>query len=283
VRWLPHVFRFGLHPAFEAWPLCAVLISAIMVSAPAAATQSDLDALLGQARVAEKAGNYADAARVYQQALALAPGNPEVLKRVGVLEQTELKFDDSIAHFQQVLAHDPQYPEVNFFLGVSYFGKNDFPHAIESFNQELAVAKPHSRCRYYLGLALQSSGRIEDAISQLNRSLTENPSDADSLYELARLHKNASLQAIERLKALDPESFQLHALMGEIYADQKRYGDAIKEYRLALGKRPGAEGIHFSLGVAYWALHQPGNAETEFKYALRENPDDPLTTCIWAI
>jgi tetratricopeptide (TPR) repeat protein len=248
-----------------------------MLLAVGVAAQSDLDALLGQARVAERAGNYADAARVYQQALALAPGNPEVLKRVGVLEQTELKFDDSISHFQRVLAREPQYPEVNFYLGVSYFGKNDFPGAIQSFERELASPKPHPRCHYYLALALQSSDRIDDAISQLNQSLAENPNDADALYQLARIHKTASLQAIDRLKNLDPDSFQLHALMAEIYADQKHYGDAIQEYRLALGKRPGAEGIHFSLGVAYWALHQPDNAETEFKYALRENPGDPLT------
>ena len=82
-----------------------------MVSALAAAGQRDVDALLGQARASEKAGDYPGAARIYEQALAFAPGNSEVLKRVGVLEQTELKFDDSIAHFQQVLAREPQYPE----------------------------------------------------------------------------------------------------------------------------------------------------------------------------
>ncbi len=270
-------FRFGLHPAFEAWPLSAVLITSIMVSAPATAGQSDLDALLGQARVAERAGDYASAARIYQQAMTVAPGNLELLKRVGVLEQTELRFDDSIAQFQQVLAREPQYPEVNFFLGVSYFGKNDFPRAIQSFERELASLKPHQRCRYYLALALQSSDRIDEAISQLNQSLAENPKDADALYQLARIHKSASLQAIDRLKNLDPDSFQLHALMGEIYAEEEHYAEAAKEYQSALDKRPGAQGIHFSIAVAYWAQHHLDGAEKEFTLALKENSDDPMT------
>jgi tetratricopeptide (TPR) repeat protein len=262
---------------FRSLPLCAALLGACVLLQISVAAQSNLDALLAQARTAEKAGDYSGAGRIYERALALVPGNLDVLKRFGILEQTELKFDDSIARFQQVLALDPKYPEVNFYLGVSYFGKNDFRDAIESFERELALPKPHPRSRYYLALALQSSGRTDDAIAELNSALADNPNDADALYQLARVHQNASLQAIERLKAIDPDSFQLHALMGEFYAEEKRYPEAIEQYRSALKKNSGAAGIHFSIGVAYWVLHDPDKAEPEFKDALKENPEDPMT------
>jgi len=252
-------------------------VAAVLLFGVPAAAQGGADALLQQARIAEKAGDYASAARVYHQALAIAPGNLEVLKRLGVLEQTELKFDDSIVHFRQVVGVDPKYPEVNFYLGVSYFGKNDFRDAVDSFQRELAISKPHPRCRYYLALALQLSGRTDDAIAELNQGVADNPTDADSLYQLARLHKNASLQAIERLRAIDADSFQLHALVAESYAEEKRYPEAIEEYRSALKRNPSAVGIHFSMGVAYWVLHEPDKAEPEFKDALKENPDDPMT------
>ena len=258
------------------WPTVFPISLFLLLSIQAAA-QSDLKALLEQARADEKAGDYAAAGRLYAQAMALSPGNPEVLKRAGVLEQTELKFDESIEQFQQVLSRDPQYPEVNFFLGVSYLGKNDTDHAIQSFERELATPKPHPRCRYYLALALKSAGQIDDAVSQLNQALAANPKDADALYELARIHKNASLQAIERLKTIDGDAFQLHALMGEIYADEEHYADAIKEYRAALAKRPDAQGIHFAIGIAYWAQHQMELAQKEFTEAWKENPHDALT------
>ncbi|HZC23457.1 MAG TPA: tetratricopeptide repeat protein, partial [Candidatus Binatia bacterium] len=87
----------------------AVLVIAATFLSMAVA-QSVPDSLLQQARRAEKAGDYASATRVYQQALATAPRNPEVLKRLGVLEQTELKFDDSIAHLRQALALNAEYP-----------------------------------------------------------------------------------------------------------------------------------------------------------------------------
>jgi tetratricopeptide (TPR) repeat protein len=257
------------------WLFFALLITTVMPTVTAA--QRDLKALLEQARTDEKSGDYAAAERVYKQALALAPENLEILKRLGVLQQTELKFGDSIDLLKQVLARDAQYPETNFFLGVSYLGKNDFAHAIESFEREITTPNPHPRCRYYLGLALQFSGRIDQAISQLNRAVTDNPKDADALYQLARIYKNASLQAIDRLKALDQESFQLHALMGEVYADEERYPEAIKEYQAALAKHPDARGIHYAIGVAYWVQHQMNAAKKEFTDAWKEDPYDALT------
>lgn len=259
------------------WLVLCCFAASIFPAAGTLRGQGELEAQWEQARIKERAGDYAAAERVYEQALALAPGNPETLKRLGILQQTELKFDESIARFKQVLDYDARYAEVNFFLGVSYFGKNEFSLAIESFRHELETAKPHRRCGYYLALAFQSAGRLDEAISQFNRMVVENPQDADALYQLARIYKNASVRAMERLRALDQDSFQLHALMGEVYADEERYHEAIKEYYLALLKRPGAPGIHYAIGVAYWAQHQMDAAKPEFMNALQENPSDALT------
>jgi tetratricopeptide (TPR) repeat protein len=254
------------------------LLAAIGLIAPFAAfAQSDLKSLLESARQAERGGDFAAAERVYQQALQLSPGNAETLKRLGVVEQTELKLRDSIGHFKTVLSQDANYPEVNFFLGVSYLGLDDFGDAIHSFQQELTTQKPHPRCRYYLGLAYESSGHREQAISQFTQAVAGNPKDADALYQLARIYKNASLEAIERLRALDPDSFQLHVLQGELDSDSEKYSEAIKQYEAALAKQPGAMGIHFAIGVAYWVQYEIAPAKEEFLLALKENPNDALT------
>lgn len=262
--------RIGLAAA----AFCAISSTA---AATPQTTSRNVDALLEDARAEEKTGDYAAAERTYRQALALAPENLEALKRLAILQQTELKFDDSIRQFQQVLASDPACPQVNFFLGVSYFGKGDCTRAIDHFDRELKGNAPHPRTHYYLALAFQSCGRVEEATSQLNQSLLQEPKDADALYELARIYKNASLRSIEMLKALDPDSFQLHALMGEVYADQEKYSEAIDEYQAALVKRPDAPGMHFVIGVAYWAQRQMEPAEKAFKDAYAENPSDPMT------
>lgn len=254
-----------------------LLLTAVLTAPPANSTETPVAALLDQARASEKSGDYPGAEQFYRQALAISPDDSEVLKRLGILEQTELKFDESIENFRRVLARDPKYPQANFFLGVSYFGKRDIASAIQSFQQELTTPKSHPRCRYYLALALQSSGRANDAMAELDQAVAENPNDADAYYELARMHTSASLRAIERLKTLDPDSFQLHVLMGEIYSGEKQYPEAIREYKAALAKRPDAQGIHFSIGVAYWVQHDLESAEPEFEQAFKENSDDAMT------
>jgi predicted Zn-dependent protease len=105
----------------------------------------------------------------------------------------------------------------------------------------------------------------------------ENPKQADALYELARIHKNASLRAIQMLHDLDPDSFQLHALMGEVYGDNERYSEAAKEYHAALAKRPDAPGIHQALAIAYWAENHLPEAQNQFLLALKEDSGNAMT------
>jgi predicted Zn-dependent protease len=65
--------------------------------------------------------------------------------------------------------------------------------------------------------------------------------------------------------------------MGEIYAEQEHYPEAIEEYQSALAKRPDAQGIHFAIGVAYWAQRQMDLAEKAFHEAWKESPNDAMT------
>ena len=207
----------------QAFCLICLAASGLVAAAP-----EEVKSLLEQARTYEKAEDYAGAERSYRQALTLAPDDPEVLKRFGILYQTELKFAESIGLFQRALAVSRQYPEVEFFLGVSYLGLDQFDKASESFQAELRTPQPHPRTHYYYAITLQSLGRSDDAVAQFNQSLAKNFKDLDALYQLARLHMNASLEDIQRLTNLDPDSFQLHALMGEVYTNNHRYEESLK-------------------------------------------------------
>lgn len=261
-----------LRTMLAAASLCGLFL---LGSLPARGASTDVQSDLNQARVCEKANDYAGAARAYQQALDVAPRNPEVLKRYGVLLQTELQFSASIELFKRALAVDAQYPQVNFFMGVSYLGENEFQKACDAFQKELATPHPHPRCHYYYAIALESLGKSDGAIAQFRQSLAQNPKDLDALYELASLHMNAALADIQALTNLAPDSFQLHKLMGEVYANSGRFELSLKEYKAALAKRPDAPGLHYALGTAYRNLRMIDQAQKEFLEAKKEDPNDP--------
>ncbi len=287
----PAFAQHGARRRFARYLLFTAFGAITATSAWAAQTQSNVEMLLDQARSKEKTGDYAAAERIYKQALALAPESLETLKRLGILEQTELKFEDSIQLFKHVLANDPQYPEVNFYLGASYLGKNDFNESIDSFERELKTPNPHPRSHYYLGLAFQSSGRIEEATSQLNQSLAQSPKDADALYELARIYKNASLRSIELLKTLDEDSFQLLAekefrdawkenpndaltnlYLGDIAVRDQRFSEAFRFLLVAQRGQPNMSQVHFLLGKCYLGQNEPEKAKAELLAAINADP-----------
>src|ERR1051326_3157945 len=107
-------------------PYLAVCCTFTFRAAPIGAQVSPqyLDDYLRRAREMEKREDYPGAERLYQEAASNYPNQPEILKRLGIIYQTELKFRESIETFERVLQGAPQYPEVNFYLGLSYFGTN---------------------------------------------------------------------------------------------------------------------------------------------------------------
>ena len=237
---------------------------------------TSLNDYFSHARELEKSEDYAGAERVYQEAAKDYPNQPEVLKRLGIVYQTELKLQESIDVFQRVLHGAPQYPEVNFYVGLSYFGLNQFDKAIDSFNKEVEANPNYRRARYYEAQAYRSLNRNADALQQYEILLKEDPGDARVLYQLIRFHKAATLKAINQLGSLDPDSEFMLLLKAEGYADQEKYAEAIRDYQKLLNKNPSFPGVHFALGEIYWKKVDYPRAEKELRLALVEDPNHPL-------
>jgi tetratricopeptide (TPR) repeat protein len=257
-----------------ALPMLVLLLSSSMRAA--SETPRSLDGYFSEARELEARQDFAGAEKIYQAAMTAFPNQPEILKRLGVVYQTELKFQESIDTFQTVLQQFPAYPEVNFFMGLSYFGLNQFEKAIESFQKELAINSKYRRARYYAGLAYESIDQIPEAIQQFDALVKEDPKDAKALYQLARIHRAASIVAIKQLSQVDPDSVLFHALRAESYSEDEKYPETIKEYQLVLNKDPSFPGVHFGLGEIYHKMANPGEAEKEFRLALQEDPNHPM-------
>jgi tetratricopeptide (TPR) repeat protein len=235
-----------------------------------------LESYLSRARQFEAREDYSGAEGVYQQALAVFPGNAEILKRLGIVYQTENKFDTSIELFQKILQQAPSYPDVNLYLGLSYFGLNRFEDAAGALNKGLADNPADPRAHRYLAFSYEWLGRNLEAIEHLESLLHYNPKDAEALFHLARLYKNSSIEAIRRLSDLDPDSYLLHALQGEVDIENERYPDAITEYKVVLQKRPNFPGVHYSMGYSLRKMGRMAEGEQELRQALREDPTHPM-------
>jgi tetratricopeptide (TPR) repeat protein len=250
-----------------------------LLAASLAGAQSDstsVHALLDQAALMEQNKDYAGAEKIYRQASRATPDDPEILKRLGAVCLTELKYDDSIQVLQQILKRAPRYPEVNRLLGISYYGLNRFADAERSFNEELTANPKDREARYYLALDLSALGRQREAIRQLETLVADDPKDAAALYQLTLYYKSAAEETGRRLNELDPDSEWTHALHAQVLQDEMRFDDAIREYDEVLRKSPNFPGIHFGLGQAYWTKKDSEHAVEQLQLALQEDPNQPL-------
>ena len=255
---------------------CLFLLSPCPASILAQTTGPNLEEYFRRAKDLELREDYSGAEKIYLEAATTYPQQPEVLKRLGLVYQTELKFAESIDTFQRVLKVAPLYPEVNFFLGLSFFGLNQFEKAIEGFNKELEINPKYRRANYYLALVYRSLNRIGDALRQYEILLQQDSTDKEALYQVVRLLKSATVTAIKQLGDLDPDSDFVLMLKAEGYADEEKYGEAIEKYQELLARNPNFPGLHFAIGQAYYKNIDYPNAEKELRLALKEDPNLPI-------
>lgn len=242
----------------------------------AQAGSKSLDDYFRLAKGLEDRSDFAGAEKIYVEAAANFPQQPEILKRLGLIYQTQMKFQESINTFQKVLQQAPQYPEVNFYLGLSYFGINQFEKAIDEFNKELEANPKYRRARYYAAMAYRSLHRQSDALRQYEILLEEDPTDQKVLYQLIKLLKSATLEALNQLGDLDAKSTYMLFFKAESFADSEKYPEAIEKYKELLAKDPNFPGIHFALGLLYYNKVDYPNAEQELLLALKEDPNHPM-------
>jgi tetratricopeptide (TPR) repeat protein len=147
-----------------------------------------------------------------------------------------------------------------------------------------ALESGEGEVRRLAGLALAqchiTRESLEDAATVVSKLRALYPSDADVLYQAARLHMRAWNEIIYQLYQKAPASFRVNQISGEILETQGRFPEAAAEYRKAIAKSPGTLSLHFRLGRALlMSSHAPENLQValkEFEAELALNPVDSI-------
>jgi predicted Zn-dependent protease len=101
------------------------------------------------------------------------------------------------------------------------------------------------------------------------------PDDVDILYHRGRAHMLVSKDTYEQMYKLAPDSWRIHQVLAQSFAEADRLDDAIAEAQLAIKMKPGEPGLHQQLGDLYWRQNNLANAESEFQNELKLDPDSP--------
>ena len=123
-------------------------------------------------------------------------------------------------------------------------------------------------CLFHLAAYAQS-------FAEVNTVLANEPDNLAALFWQAKACKELALLAFQKLVVIDPDSFRVHQLQGQIYATKFQLAEGVEEYRKAIRLRPNLPSLYLELGMLYRDHAKYELAISEVQKALKLSPNDP--------
>lgn len=247
---------------------------------------AELHSLLGE--VEEKSRNYLSSAAQYEQAAHMDPSEQNILNWGAelVLHQT---FAPAIEVFKAGIQRFPNSAQLHNGLGIAFHGAGQTDDAVRAFFQASDLTPSDPLPVMFLGRVCDSaSPALADQIRvRLQNFLARDSQSAELHYYLAVcLRKNPAGSSAERdaqveslLKRtmeLDPKFADAYFQLGTLYADQRKFAQAVEQYELALKINPAGANTHYRLAQALARAGNQTRAQQELAVfeRLRESESD---------
>lgn len=178
-----------------------------------------------------------------------------------------------------VLSLSPSSPEE---WGETFFKKGDYRRAVAYLSQAIKKDPTSATLWRNLGSAYALAQDYNNSILCYERALKRNPHDIKTYYNLSLVHnfkgapedlKRAEILAKQGLEE-EPNHAALHSSLGNIYADESKDNQALKEYEKAIALNPKDSITRFNKGALHFQRREIKEAEAEYYEALKIDPND---------
>ncbi len=231
----------------------------------------------------QRAGRYADAARLYHDVLRREPDHPDALHLFGVMHYQCGHSDRAVEMVGLAVTLRPRAAAFHANLSeiLRSLGRND--EAAESAREAIRLDPDYAEAANNLGLALQALGRYEEGADAFRTALRLRPD-----FALARNNLGTVLNALERADEafdafqhaveLDPTLALARANLGQMLIDRGRTEEGLEHCLEAVRLQPSLAAAHNSLGNAYRAGERWPEARVAYAEALRLTPEIAAAT-----
>ncbi|MEQ9326623.1 MAG: tetratricopeptide repeat protein [Rhodospirillales bacterium] len=191
--------------------------------------------LLAQGMTLYRAGNYAEASRIYRQVLDGNPRNAEANHMTGVILYLNRDYK-SATQFIEKAEHNTTTPDPNISnnLGLSLVAEGNFREARKAFDRALAIAPGFAQAWHNKAAALIPDERYEDAVAALSEANRLLPGHAETEAALGdvlmRLNRPQEAEPhLRRALELNPGLTDCHANLAALLIGEVRLDEALAE------------------------------------------------------
>jgi tetratricopeptide (TPR) repeat protein len=259
------------------FPAHVLLVVSVLVSPFLSWSQSpEQAAAFAQATQAMRAGNLEEAGTGFAAIAKQLPTFAEAHFNLGLVREEQGQYDQAIASFQKALALKPRLHGGNLFLGMTLFRVNRLDEALTAVKQETVNYPKDALAWMWLGVINLAQDHPQDAAEALDHAAKLKPGDPDILYHRGRAHLLVSKDSYAEMFKVDPQSWRVHRVLAQAYAEAERHVDAITEYEAAIKLAPVQPGLHEELGSEYRNANKIPEAEQAFRRELEIDPNNVL-------
>jgi tetratricopeptide (TPR) repeat protein len=235
--------------------------------------------VLGKAADEFREGNAKAAEQTLRTALRVSPRDPAALGLLGVVLDTEKRYDEAEAAYKQALLIEPGSPALLNNLGNHYLAQGKDGQARTSFLKVLAVDPKHSNANLQMAYLSAAAKQGSAALKFLNRLAPEDQASPPVQILRARALRLTGqkatatdlLEQIEKTSNADP---RIDFSIGMTFVEWQLFTDGEKAFARALDSDPTNFDILYNLGLAAQHAGHLSRAAEVYQVALRQRPDD---------
>lgn len=236
------------------------------------------DQLLSRAIEEQQRGDLASAIRDYRAFLAVRPNTLAARVNLGAALAHSGQLDEAITEYRAALHLDPQQASVHLDLGLAYSRKGDLKDARPEFEAAHQATPRDLRIAILLGDADARTGKAADAVAMLTPMEPENAGNADFEYVLGEAliaagHPRDGAERVEK-SAAQSNAADSWMLAGSTLLDLNEFNQARRDLDNAMKLNSSLPGLCTLAGTARDKDGDAKAAETAFREALQQNPND---------
>jgi len=209
----------------------------------------------------------------------LKPAIADSYNNLGVFEAGRSEFAKAAEDFRKAGEWNPSLETLDRNWGMAAFYAKNYQEAVPPLTRQLEKHPEDVKVRAALALSLFIGQNYKATLDMLKPIQQEAESDPglDYAYSVSLVKVGDYDEGTRRLRLLaekDPNSADVHMLLGSALAEQREYGSALQEYRKSLAIDPNQEQTHYLTGVALIEDGHPKESVDELRTALKLNPSD---------
>ena len=214
--------------------------------------------------------------RIYLKKLAVTPNDADLNANIGAIKQAQGDFDSALNYYGKAERINPNSTLTRLNVGTLYQQKKDYRRAIEAYDSVLTLEPSNPKAMFYKASALSEMGDKQAALNLYKTVLTFEPQNQQAREAISQIVKDTMtpLEYIEYLtkngtpNELYDYSYKLHK--------EGKIEEAIHGYRAYLQKDQTKADAYVNLGICYASKDDYGSAITMLNVAKEKFPGNNL-------